>query len=718
VVRRLLLLILWVLLATAVSAQVVVEEVGALQESFAQAQRDLAAYKFAPALQGLDPVVKTLSEWEQAGRLQPSDEVLLQKALELRGVAAFNLGKVDAAREDFAHLVRLRPDSTLSATQGAKIQRLFEEVRGSLTGSVALQVEPADALVAVDGRPLAGAPPAQLPLLKGLHLVRVSRSGYDSVEQEVGVEMGAVKALTVKLVPNARTLYFFVRPEGTELVVDGKPAGRADARADARPEWAAFLVDGGFAPAEWWTIQAVNLSPGDHRVELGRSCYGQKRFLLSVVLDKVNNLPGLIKPIALERRTLTFTVDSRPRGAEVLFDGKSVGTTPVRLEEVCTGEHDLLVQKAGVGEYRARVALPEESAFEVAANLRPTVAWAGLTRDQETTPAQRAEADAILGAAVRKAATFNGVVVDDRNPLLPDTFFAPGVSEAEMAAATEELCRRTGAQALLAGRITRDGERYRVNFRLRLPGVFGADEDSAAVEAPALVGEAFKVVDAPLEVVPRDLSLAAVPGARGPVVVRGPGGDGPGAGDVLLAADGAPLASPGEARKLFQGRAHVLLKFLRAGQEKSWLYAPRPLPPVVPYGGADFSYRRRWLFSRQEVLSGEGEAAGLTGRLSSALCALNLGLPAEALSTLDGATAAPASVFAAALRPASVAYLRGVALVQLGRLEEARAALQTAAADPDAALDGDGEFPVKPLAAELLRQLPPPPPPPPAVPTR
>jgi len=717
VVRRSLFALL-LLLATAAAAQVVVEEVGALQESLAQAQRDLQAYRFAPALQALDPVVKTLSEWELAGRLQPSDEALLQKALELRGVAAFNLGKVDAAREDFAHLVRLRPDSALSGTPGAKIQRLFEEVRNSLTGSVALQVEPTDAKITVDGHALTGIPPAQLPLLKGLHLIRVSRPGFDPVEQEVSVEVGTVKPLPVRLVPNARTLYFFVRPEGTELVVDGKPAGRADTRADARPEWAAFLVDGGFAPAEWWAIQALDLPPGDHRVELGRSCYGQKRFLLTVVLDKVNNLPGLIKPIALERRTLTLSVVSRPAGAEVSLDGKSVGTTPVQLPEVCTGEHDLLVQKAGVGEYRARVTLPEESAFEVDANLRPTVAWVGLTRDQETTTAEGAEADAALGTAVRKAATFNGVVVDDRNPLLPDTFFAPGVLEADMAAATEDICRRTGAQALLAGRIVRDGTRFRLTFRLRLPGIAGADEDTASAESPALASEAFRVVDAPLDIVPRDLCLVTVPGARGPVVARGPGGEGPGAGDVLVAADGAPLATPADAAKLFQGRARILLKFLRAGQEKSWLYAPTPLPPVVPYGGAGFSYRRRWLLSRQEILSGEGEAAGLAGRLSAALCSLNLGLPAEALGALDGLSAAPPAMFAAALRPASVAYLRGVALVQLGRVEEARAALQTAAADPDAALDGEGEYPVKPLAADLLAQLPPPPPPPPAAPPR
>jgi hypothetical protein len=550
-------------------------------------------------------------------------------------------------------------------------------------------------------------------LLKGLHILRISRSGYEPVEQEVGVEPGAAKPIVIKLVPNARTIYFFVRPEGTELSVDGKLAGRADVRADAQPGWAAFLIDGGFAPAEWWAIQAANLSPGEHRVELARACYGQKRFLLTVVLDKVTNLPGLIKPIPLERRTLALTVDSRPRGAEVTLDGKSLGVTPLELTDVCAGGHDLLVRKAGVGEYRAQVALPEEGTHRVEANLRPTVLWAGLTRDQETTPAQGAAAEAALETAVRGAATFNGAVAEDRNPLLPDTFFAPGVSEADMAASAADLCRKYGAQALLAGRITKTGAGFRVTFRLRLPEVAGADEESSEVAEASAAGGALRAVDAPLAVVPRDLHLVAASGARGPVVARGPGGDGPGAGDVLLSADGAPLATPEEARKVFEGRERVLLKFLRAGQEKTWLYAPSPLPPVVPYGGPGFGYRRLWLLARQEILSGEGEPRGVAGRLVAALCALNLGLPAGALTALEGAPSQLGPLFAGALRPASVAYVRGVALLQSGRTEEARASLQQAAADTEAALDGEGEYPVKPLASDLLRQLPPPPPPPP-----
>jgi hypothetical protein len=40
-------------------------------------------------------------------------------------------------------------------------------------------------------------------------------------------------------------------------------------------------------------------------------------------------------------------VDSRPRGATVLIDGKKVGQTPLNLSEVPVGEHAVRIEMAG-----------------------------------------------------------------------------------------------------------------------------------------------------------------------------------------------------------------------------------------------------------------------------------------------------------------------------------------------------------------------------------
>jgi len=63
--------------ALGLSAQVVVEEIGALQDAFSKAQASFQAYKFSDALNQLGPILDTLTKWEKSGRLQAADEALL-----------------------------------------------------------------------------------------------------------------------------------------------------------------------------------------------------------------------------------------------------------------------------------------------------------------------------------------------------------------------------------------------------------------------------------------------------------------------------------------------------------------------------------------------------------------------------------------------------------------------------------------------------------------
>ena len=131
--KRLAALLPCLLLPLLLPAQVEVEEIGTLQESFAKAETAFQSFQFPATVDALAPVVETLSRWESAGRLTASDEALLQRSLELRGVAYFNLGKLEEARGDFARLVRLRADYPFSRSRAPKVVRFYEEVRAQWT---------------------------------------------------------------------------------------------------------------------------------------------------------------------------------------------------------------------------------------------------------------------------------------------------------------------------------------------------------------------------------------------------------------------------------------------------------------------------------------------------------------------------------------------------------------------------------------------------------
>lgn len=700
-----------VLFASPLFGQVVVQEIGTLQESYQTANKAFNSYQFPEALKALDPLLETLTKWEASGRLQPQDEALLEKALELRGICEFNIGKLDDARKDFERLINLRPDYPFARIRTPKIKKFFEDIRKQLTGTLELSVTPADSQVFLDGRSLGTGVPASIPVLKGLHVVKVVHQGYTSQEKELNVDVGTTVPFAVKLVPDARSIYFFVQPEGTKLYVDGKLVGTAEKTASSRDEWARFAQNNGADPSSIYVIPALYLPPGEHKVTLDRGCYAAREFRLNVELDKVNNRPGLIKPILLDRRTVELRLTSRPTGAEVSIDGRDYGKTPLKVDDFCIGRHDFLVHKEGVGEYKANIQVPDTSPFVVKATLRPTLLWVGFTREQNITHDQLQDADAALAKAVPAMPLFNGTIAKERDPLLPDTFFAQGVGFAVRASTAESLCSKYGCQGLLVGLLrSAPGKNLEVTLRLFVPGLPGYDETSDFVDGAGKAAGALGLLNgSPFKVTPsKVVALADLAGEPGPVFVRGVRSQGgPAPGDILLGVDSTITADAASALKDMQASAEPVLRFLHGGNEHRWTFKPDAFHEVIPYAGPEAGYRRFWLLAHQALLGAEDPVEGFAARLNVALAELNLGRPAVALEDLKDA-AAPKSPFFGA---ATLDYVRAVALIQLGQPQKARPLLLAAAGDAKATLDGVGGILVQPLAIDLLRQLPAPPPP-------
>jgi hypothetical protein len=694
-----------------ISGQVVMEEIGALQESYAAALQAYQSVQFPQAITGLNPLIDTLTRWEQGGRLQPSDEVLLERALELRGACAFNLGKSDMARQDWTRLIQLRPEYPFMVAKTPKIVRLFEEIRTSLTGTMILSVEPADSTVLLDGRALPTAS-GSWPVLKGIHVIKASHPGYAPQERELTLDVGTSMAISLKLVPNARTIYFFVQPDGTQLLVDGRAVGRADRTAASQDDWAKFARENGVDPDRIYVIPALHLPPGDHRVALVCPCHRKREFALTVVLDPVSNTPGFVKPIGLERRTVNLEITSHPSGSQVIIDDHVAGTTPLRLSDFCIGPHNLVVQKAGVGLYRSSLNVTEVPVFSVEATLRPTLLWVGLTRDQEVTPRQEEAAAESIAEALYGMVHFNAVLSDEKNPVLPDTFFTPGVGVQDQAAAVKDLCERYRCQGLVAGKLFAESGKMRLSLRLFVPAFSGYDEGEVELKDLADAPSVLSLVDQPMaeRAADRLLPLADLAGGKGPTFVRGSADpSGPSAGDTLISVGDKPVPSASAARAAMAAWDNPTLHFIHRGEERSWVFRPPAEVELVAFGGDRYPYRRQWLKAKQATVGAETVQEQLVARLCLCLAELNLGRPVEALKALDPVEAPSAG----ALDVNTVGYLKAVALVQLGREEEAREPLRAAASDATATLDGLGGALVQPLAQDLLRQLPPPPLPPP-----
>lgn len=705
--RFLILLFLGVLiLSTAPRAQVEVEEVGVLQDALKRAQQAFEAYRFPEAIDIITPALNTFSEWEDAGRLQPEDETLYEQSLELRGICEFNLGRLKAAETDFKRLIQLRPDYPFSRAKADKVRHFFESIRSKIAGNLLITVTPEDSKVFIDGRLLGSGVPPKVPVLKGLHTVKVSHRGYDPVEKQVNIEVGASTPLLVKLIPNARTIYFFLQPEGAVLYLDGRRAGKAVTKASARENWSRYVRDNGMNPDEVYVLTLPYASPGKHDIRIARRCYLEKSFTIRITLDTLYNQPGYVKPISLEEKRVALEVISHPSGANVIFDGDEYGTTPLSIKNFCIGEHDVLIEKKGVGAYMAHIKVGGDELFKLDVRLRSTLLWVGMTRGDGVDEREKKKADEAIREEIGKLKLFNVTFSKEQNPLLPDTFFARGVGGDVVSSTVNNLCKKYGCEGLLSGVLERDPKSgLRIRIALLVPGLPGRDTFERTVKDASDAPKILESLDRnPFTIKSvRLFHLADIQGFEGPVFLRGLDGKGaPKAGDVLLAIDGAAAGKAASALSELEKAKKAVLRFRSGQMVRSWTYKSCMLQRVLPYSGPDGDYRKRRLLSRQAMLGAESREAAVTAVLNLALADLDLNRAKAALKDIEG--------LKKEWRNSSIAYVEAVALIRLGRVEQARGLLFEAAGDEKASLDGFGNILLKPLAVDLLKQLPPPPP--------
>ncbi|HNQ78310.1 MAG TPA: PEGA domain-containing protein [Acidobacteriota bacterium] len=691
------ILALLLLTALPAPAQVIMEEVGTLSEQLDKAGDQFRSYKFEKSVQTLSTLISTLDDWEKNGSLQESDEAVYKKALEIRAVSYFHLGREQNAREDFSRLVKLDPDVSPEITSSSKILRFFNTVRDSMAGSLVLTVTPHDAEITIDGKAFAGS--RTIRLLEGLHILKASAMGHNSFTREILVAAGKSVEESISLKPNARKVFFFIRPQGAKLFVDGRLAGSADVAASEKPEWSQYISGTGNDPGEFFAIEALYLPPGDHRIEISAPCHATRKFTIPVSLDAVENKPGYIKPLELQMETLTLMVDSHPRSAVVEIDGTKYGSTPVEIRDFCSGSHTVRVFKEGQGEYSQKLELRGVRSYRLNAKLRPTLLWLGSSMDQEVSREAGSLFQESMSSALSNIESFNLVLSKEENPFLSDTFFTRGVSAAEQESAVKQLCSKYRCEGLLVSKLSSEGENVVASLRLYVPGISGFDETTALLldaREPSFLVKKFD----PAKDVALSGPLFFSDGGEGVVVLRAGGcWNGIAPGDRITSIEGEAQKTPVEAAKWFTGSGKKLAVVYSRGPEVRSAEI-LDAQPVFFCDGDGAGSRKQWLRFNQEVISSEEEFPLAAAKLSLASVEIGLGRPLVALDILDGLQLAEQSACLVPTRK----YLRAVALFHLGRLDEAKEELAALKALPEGTrLGSDGKVLLLPLVEDLLK---------------
>ncbi len=213
---------------------------------------DYAAFRFADALFKLDALAR-LADARGGGEL---DQRQLSEIYLYRGLSRLEVGPAEAAWDDLVRAARLDPTRVIDPARFApRVVAAYRRAaaEASQLPRAALEVVvPADAVVRVDGHPLAGDTSVTL----GPHFVRVTAAGYEpwaGVVTVAGTAERLQPALHRYEPPDADRLLALVRDRAPARVLAGavvraEPGWRFAAReltpADGKVVSGSALIDG------------------------------------------------------------------------------------------------------------------------------------------------------------------------------------------------------------------------------------------------------------------------------------------------------------------------------------------------------------------------------------------------------------------------------------------------------------------------------------------
>jgi tetratricopeptide (TPR) repeat protein len=692
-------------------------EVQAAQDALARAVAEFDGPQQSRSIVVFDELIARLEALGPRS-LPPRGKDILAQAYEYRGRAYFGIGLSEKASDNFRQLVQLRPDASLSKERvSPKVVELFESVKRTLVGRIAVSSEPAGATVTLVSP---GGLRTELGLtdffpievLAGEYAVEVSRPGYKTETLAVSIAAEATETRAVPLTRVLASAFLIVEPAGVEVWVDGEL--RATASGSLAPELHEAARARGLDPTRAAArIEIPNLSLGSHALELRRRCYtGVKRTLET---PQPQDYP--VDPIKLEDSLASLKLTSDPPGARILLNGEARGVTPAQIDGICSGKVRVEV-KHTAGKFIKDLVLERDEAVSLDCPIRPTLAFIGVEAANAAGLRYLSDADEKIQANLSRLGSLNFITapreaVDrmleqdklTRQALLPGSGSDPDlVRKVTLRMATslevqgflvavlpEERLQRTARLHLLAAGNTKaeavdvtfaDAPAYEPLIK-RLDAQFRSERPwSGLVTVDTLLHEGVPV-------------LRVVPGSPAEKA-------GIAAGDLVLGADGqavkqtADLLAAVEAKKVGD-RLVLQVKGAASGsQPRGVELALASSAREIPLFDPDLVYNKVMMDLRAVVEGYPGSEGAAYAWLNLAICAMHFGDYAGAHEYLQKAKAE------LPLRPGlsrgTALYYLGLTLDKLGYRPQAVEAYRAAAELKEATLiDNDGP-PVSTLA--------------------
>lgn len=672
-------------------------DLASLRATLDQAISDFEGPQQGQSLVRFDEIIARLEASRRQTALSEAGTSLLVYAHEYRARVQFNLGNTDKAGESFRNLIAIRPSHNLDeGSISPKVIEFFKSVKTQMVGYVTVQSMPQGAKVALNGVLLSITDFFPLEVVAGEYTLEISKSGYRPETRPITVAAGETLSLQFDLVRTSATGYVITEPTDVEILIDGVRKATTSGLLD--PALAAIAAARGLDPAKASNrLEIPDLPAGSHTIEFRRPCYETLKLGLDVPEPQDYDIP----PIKLEPSVGTLSLTSEPPGGQIFIDGESQGVAPKILRSVCAGVRRVEVRHAA-GRFVQDIDLKTRATVEIAAQIRPTLAYLGVIADGPSGERSLASMDARLSrmaatsihamnfvkadrATVEKALAAERMKLAD---LLPPSTPDPALVRRVF----EKLAIALEVQGFLVGRIAEEQITRSAALHVLAAGGVTPDSVSVVIEDDASFARFFAAFDRRAAMFAPWSGLVTVDTLlhSGPVVLRVvPGSPAEKAGftrgHVITGAGGRPITRTEELLAAAQGvGANKVLSLTTESAD-----GPRTVDLTLVEAPREISLLD--LLANKVSMDLRQTIEGYPGSENAAFARLNLGLIFLALHDYSGAHDAFVKAknelpTAPGLSRGAAAFYAGVALEHLGYSKEALDEYTEAAQDPGATL--------------------------------
>ena len=693
-------------------------DLAALRATLDQAVSEFEGPQQGQSLLRFEEIIGRLETERRQGTLTEPGATLLVNAYEYRARVQFNLGNTDKAGDSFRALIALRPQHNLDAASiSPKVIDFFKGVKARIIGFVTVQSMPQGATVALNGKPLSVTDFFPLEVVAGDYTLDITKNGYRQETRPVTVAAGETLSLQFDLVRTSATGFVITEPTDVEILIDGVRRGSTTGVLD--PALAAIAAARGLDPSKSSSrLEIPDLPSGSHTIEFRRPCYETLKLGLDVPEPQDYDIP----PIKLEPSIGTIALTSDPPGGQIFIDGESQGVAPKTLRSVCAGLRRVEVRHAA-GRFVQDVDLKARATVELAAQIRPTLAFLGVVADGpsgERSLASMEQRLARIASTTIKAMNFlkaDGPTVErtlSAERLRLADLLPPGKPDPALVRRVfEKLAAALEVQGFLVGRIPEEQLSRSAALHVYAAGSVVPDSASVVIEDDSSYARFFAAFEKKVSLRAPWSGLVTVDTLlhEGPVVLRVvPGSPADKAafvkGHVITAAGGRPVTRTEEllAAIAAAGTSKPLsITANAAGGPKTVDLLLEDAPREISFLGAGVLANKISMDLRQTI-------EGYPGSANAAFARLNLGLIALGLHDYSGAHDAFIKAknelpTAPGLSRGTAAFYAGVALEHLGYSKEALDEYTQASQDAGATLHSQDGPKVQDIAKRRIAAL-------------